>query len=1095
MYFSDEDYSDESLFEINDEKEASGIQNVPNNWVYEALGAPTLLYRHTGGTLSDGVMKESSSCKVFTEESCRKDIDTQNAAIFGGSSSLNSPTPEPWNTHLTERSEANRFATAWHRSNMKKVKTISKLFPENNGFNRLDHDQKYSLRDDPYIQTSLFDHNNAGLTDSILSYQRDKSHTSSRDGYIAPFSRSCIAYSLRENMMKKKPTLCDDYGDKTDDNNRSDDESYRDHDQASKKRKSSKTMTDDTDDENDSEKIDFQAGNRFQKKKLILEKSKQRHDTSNKLLFGKSNTSLDGIAGTCASEYDNCLLLIPCQCYNCIYYSSNKYHQSDNDMPSYKNDISVDSDDLNQSADGDTVQSIESKVSKSSNTGVSISMSNSVNDEIQNDYESKSSLLNDDSKNSKSINSPCWVAIHPAGDCLCVSRIQFPHGPNGANNAPFQKNNSQYYPSIGKKKIDIGGEILQVEICSDIENLLNIHHSKQSTADIEECTIRNHPLFIIVRSKTFCSILKCEIYDKCVSEGIRKESDDSCQRKCVGEYRLSELERIDLRFNAVESSYLPTFIATNPTNPVPYVSNASFAIVSRTTSLQPSQMGFTIEGIGRRKKEENNIIHHALVKEKGARIIKHTISNLEYISKAKFSRMNPLVLWSAARSKSPPPQFIKHRHSTYDGPLLGYGHSLYSIDLRSDQGSLIWSPSHAVKTTERLHSISALYPDNERENIVVLSSESAAGKIWQIDVRMPLRPVCTWSLPGICDDWSLRANPDGIYGCGTIFTSPYAASLYGRDTNIRNDFYGSTSGIRKAWYPPLLSINKRCSFGLSVLHEPLTFPRFHTENLECIGNSHMNVVDKNGMPTSSYAQSTVFKYPDVSSGVLITGLGAFFTKTSSILNDISALTYQSSPVRSMCVISCTNKGDLYGHTILECDANGETKAEAFDGLPVGSNIVPVPSTSQSRASMTQDICEGELTWYLSNSFAVPNKSIIPHHVSSRTQCHPFSIIKKKNLPTYTPNIEANPKTRKKNIKTVSFSIAYDSFPHKCSNKKLKKRPCLQVPQNDATERGALSSHESDDSKDGEIYDANEKTIDISSCLIKKLEENWESACG
>ena len=66
-----------------------------------------------------------------------------------------------------------------------------------------------------------------------------------------------------------------------------------------------------------------------------------------------------------------------------------------------------------------------------------------------------------------------------------------------------------------------------------------IHHNKQSTADLEECTIRNHPLFIIVRSKTFCSMLKCEIYDKCVDKGIRKESDNSCQRKWVGEYRLS----------------------------------------------------------------------------------------------------------------------------------------------------------------------------------------------------------------------------------------------------------------------------------------------------------------------------------------------------------------------------------------------------------------------------------------------------------------------------------------------------------------------------------------------------------------------------
>jgi len=252
---------------------------------------------------------------------------------------------------------------------------------------------------------------------------------------------------------------------------------------------------------------------------------------------------------------------------------------------------------------------------------------------------------------------------------------------------------------------------------------------------------------------------------------------------------------------------------------------------------------------------------------------------------------------------------------------------------------------------------------------------------------------------------------------------------------------------------------------------------------------------KNGIQTSSFAQSTVFKYPDVSSGVLITGLGAFFTKTSSILNDISALTYQSSPVRSMCVISCTNKGDLYGHTILECDANRETKAEAFDGLPVGSNIVPVPSTSYSPAPMTHDLCEGELTWYLSNSFAVPNKSIIPHHVSSRTQCHPFSIIKKKNLPTYAPNIEANPNSRKDNIKTASFGIAYESFSHECSNKKFKKRPYLQVPQIDATERGALSCHESDDSKDDEIFDANEKIIDISSSVIKNLEENWESACG
>ena len=1089
MYFSDDD-SEEVVFEINDEKEVSGVQNVPNNWIYEALGAPTLLYRHTGGSLSDGVMKDSSSCKDFTNESNRNDIDIRNAALFGGSSSLNSPTPQPWNTHLPEKRESNRFATAWCRSNKKKVKTISNRFPEKNGHNGVDPVRKFSLREDPYIQTPSLNHNFSGLIDSKLSYLRDNLYASACDGYIAPFSRLCIANSLRGMMMKKKATSGDDDGNTSDDNYRSNDDSYRDHFQDSKKRKTLKSMTNDTDDEHD-----FQAGNRFYKKKLILEKSKGRNDTNSKFFFEKENASIDGITGTPPSEFDNCLLLIPCQCYNCIY-SSNKRHQS-YDVPKHEKDVSVDNDNLDTSADGDTIESIESNLSKPSTARVSICASNSINDELQNDYESKSLLVNHDSKYSKSIDSPSWVAIHPAGECLFVSRIEFPNGPESDEDGSFQKKKLQYYPSVRKKKIDVGGEILQVEICSDIDNLLNKHLNKQSTTNINGCTIRNHPLFIIVRSTTFCSILKCEIFDDFVENDTRKETIDSHKRKCTGEYRLSELEKIDLRFSSVESSYLPTCIATNPTNPVPYVSNASFAIVSRTTSSRPSQMGFTNEGIGRRKNEEYNIIHHGINKETGACITKHTISNLDYISKAKFSRMNPLVLWSAARSKSPPSQFVQHRNSTYDGPLLGYGDSLYSIDLRSNQGSFIWSPSHAVKTTERLHSISALFPDNERENIVVLSSESAAGKVWQIDVRMPLRPVCTWSLPGNCDDWSLRANPVGIHGCGTIFTSPFAASLYRRERDIRNDFYGSTSGIRKSWHPPLLSINKKCLFGLSVLQEPLSFPRFHTENLECIGNPHMNIVDKNGIQTSCFAQSTVFKYPDVSSGIFLTGLGAFFTKTSNISNDTSALAlrYQSSPVRLICVVSCTNKGDLYGHTILECDANGETKAEAYDGLPVGSNIVPVPSTSQSAASIAHYICEEKLTWNLDNSLPVPNKSIIPHHVSSRTQCHPFSLIKRRNLPTSTPNTKANPNTGKETIKSVSFSIAYDSLSHDRSNERLNKNPYLQVPQNYVTKRGAISSYESDNEKDNEVFDANEKTIDISSCLIKNLEENWDSACG
>ena len=62
----------------------------------------------------------------------------------------------------------------------------------------------------------------------------------------------------------------------------------------------------------------------------------------------------------------------------------------------------------------------------------------------------------------------------------------------------------------------------------------------------------------------------------------------------------------------------------------------------------------------------------------------------------------------------------------------------------------MWSPSHAQKLPERLHSVSGILPDGERDHVVTVSSLSAEGKAWQIDVCMPLRPICSWQLPGYC---------------------------------------------------------------------------------------------------------------------------------------------------------------------------------------------------------------------------------------------------------------------------------------------------------------------------------------------------------
>ena len=321
--------------------------------------------------------------------------------------------------------------------------------------------------------------------------------------------------------------------------------------------------------------------------------------------------------------------------------------------------------------------------------------------------------------------------------------------------------------------------------------------------------------------------------------------------------------------------------------------------------------------------------------------------------------MHPMCLWAAARSYVRPalaPDVWNKQ------PYFDRGTSLFNIDLRSNTATFHWSPSAQEQVTEGVFSISGIMTDWYKEQTVWVSSTSA-GKIWEIDARMTCQAINSWSLPTSCDEMGAVIPANGSFGEGTLFTQP------------SKEYYCNESNFS----PPILNVDKTPgAFGLHIYQRPLNRPRFQTRSLECIDAPGFAVFDKSSISTSS-----IFALPDTSDRVFTCGIATSRIPLSQLFSstDRQHFSILDNDSHALCVLTLTNKGDIYSHALLE-SSDGVSKHLNFVDLPLGTKAIGIPegikAFYQDKSLRRRKPTKGmNLLLRLGNEYPLPGSFIQP----------------------------------------------------------------------------------------------------------------------
>jgi hypothetical protein len=429
----------------------------------------------------------------------------------------------------------------------------------------------------------------------------------------------------------------------------------------------------------------------------------------------------------------------------------------------------------------------------------------------------------------------------------------------------------------------------------------------------------------LVRTRIHCVIFSAQFCASPSSECSRKAS-------------LTVLHRIDLRTLAPDAPYFrPRFVARHPRYGNAWTDPMIAILLEEASS--PYQ---------------HNVIQVAHSGAASIRQHQHVITNLLDVSQIDFSANHPMVLWSAARPYVCP--VIKPTRIAQESSL-GFGYSLYSIDLRSNQGTFQWSPSHEDYFVEGTHSISGLYTDWKTEHSVWVASISA-GKTWEIDARMPFKALNSWSIPHASDQIDLVYPAVGVFGAGTLFSQPV------RDPAVCSTTHGED-------HPrPTLSVSLNPgALRIHLYQRPRVRPRFEARSLEASASPGIA-----RQTEVSIAVSSVFALPDVSERIFTCGLASVCVPVSMFLDreSIAKLGYNDDDLRSVhCVFSMTSKGDIYAHNLLESEAKYH-RSKDYEGLSLGSFAVAVNDATIDRRKCSR---LGNLAVNLSNQYPLPSSAL------------------------------------------------------------------------------------------------------------------------
>ena len=464
---------------------------------------------------------------------------------------------------------------------------------------------------------------------------------------------------------------------------------------------------------------------------------------------------------------------------------------------------------------------------------------------------------------------PTICLVHPSGGTLDQLRLSFIALPRGQRREDLAESMEEGPPM----QLDVG------------ETIRGLRHCGSET--------------YMARTDLFCIFFK-------VSLDVQDTHGNSL---CGSWFKLSLLHKVDLRsLSRFASSYIPSSIACHPK----YGSSFSKPRCAIVSACQ--------------KTGERVTVHLVQCGDQEVPITKHRFNNLHDISLIEFSMNHPMVLWSAARSFVHP---IPKATIASQDLQLGFGSALFCLDARSEQAIFQWSPSREEFAAEGVHGLSGIHVDEKLPHSLWVSSTSA-GKVWEIDSRMPSSPVTTWSLAHACDGLGVVLPPTAQYGAGNLFARPLSSTFHAKQREER--------------YKPLLSVSQDPgAFSLNVYQRPSFRPRFETHSLECIADPNLTLLK--GISASS---SSIFLLPNISDKVFVTGLVSFDVSPTNLLSfaDLVRIGYADrNEIDAFCAMTMNNKGDLHIHTILDGGGKSESSKRLNSECHVGERFIPLPKQS------------------------------------------------------------------------------------------------------------------------------------------------------
>jgi hypothetical protein len=432
-----------------------------------------------------------------------------------------------------------------------------------------------------------------------------------------------------------------------------------------------------------------------------------------------------------------------------------------------------------------------------------------------------------------------WL-LHPQGQNVAVSVL----GNRSSDHEPVKMISRTNNNENRVLRCDVGGTVLQLS-----------------------CFQPSHDeVLSIVRTSQHASILSCR-WSEISSSDLHEEAH--CQMK------LEEIDRFDpgkhIQGDQDGIVQLIDLAIRNDRSqlPPPFIQPNIFATLSMIGTNSPLDWNGPkdIHHVIRNHDSDEMSVEH------------HHILNVDSISLIEFSDMHPKVLWGAARQNSKP--VTCETRGTRTRTSLGYGHSLYSIDLRSDRASFLWSPSYDEFVIDNIHSVVGIYPDHESvtPHQIYVSTSVGKGKIHLIDARVPGKTLCSWQLPSMCID-SIGRSPGGAYGCGNLFAKPL----------------DSTEPII------LGSTKEPGSLGANLYRKPKRYGNFGTRTIELVSQKGIGAI-------GPAALSSYFPISDDSKGLFQTGLAAFSYETQSSNKNIVE------PTSSLCILSSLSSGDIVSQTL------------------------------------------------------------------------------------------------------------------------------------------------------------------------------------